>query len=167
MNSIVWPELLNNDKLGHQIIKDFLKKATKKEILEKIWLTIKDSDPEDPEEMASDILFIVEEALGKERCNELYFDLKQRRSPFHIKVTINGQPTSEPMYFTGDDKFSTNMNDAALFLSAKDAVDKYSEAMVKCKPLFENLKFEVEEYKNGQWQSALHYRIDTSDCCKE
>ena len=78
MNSIVWPELLNNDKLGHQIIKDFLKKATKKEILEKIWLTIKDSDPEDPEEMASDILFIVEEALGKERCNELYFDLKQR-----------------------------------------------------------------------------------------
>lgn len=167
MNSIVWPESVNNDKLSHQIIKDFIKKATKKEILEKIWLTIKDSDPEDPEEMVSDILFIVEEALGDERCNELYFDLKRRRSPFHIKVTISGQATSEPMYFTGDDKFSTNMNDAALFLRAKDAVDRYSEAMAKCKPLFENLKFEVEEYKNGQWQSALHYRIDTSGSCKE
>lgn len=30
MNSTIWPELLNNGKLGHQIIKDFLKKATKK-----------------------------------------------------------------------------------------------------------------------------------------
>ena len=43
------------------------------------------------------------------------------------------------------------MNDAVLFLSAKDAIDKYSEAMAKCKPLFENLKFEIEEYKNGRW----------------
>ena len=36
MNSTVWPELLNNDKLGSQIIKDFLKKSTKEEIFEKI-----------------------------------------------------------------------------------------------------------------------------------
>lgn len=149
MNSIVWPELLNNGKLGYQIIKDFLKKATKKEILEKVWLIIKESDPEDA---LSDILFMAEETIGEERCNELYFNLKQRRNPFRIKITIDDKPTAEPMYFTDKGKFSTNMNDAALFLSAEYAIDEYSEAMSSCKPLFENLKFEVEKYKNGQWQ---------------
>ena len=148
MNSTVWPELLNNDKLGSQIIKDFLKKSTKEEIFEKIWLTIKETNTEDA---VSDILFIVEETLGEKRCNELYFNLKQRRKPFRIKITTISQTISEPMYFTVDGKFSTSMNDAVLFLSAKDAIDKYSEAMAKCKPLFENLKFEIEEYKNGRW----------------
>lgn len=148
MNSTVWPELLNNDKLGYKIIKDFLNKSTKEEIFEKIWLTIKETNPEDA---VSDILFIVEETLGEKRCNELYFNLKQRRSPFRIKITKIGQIASEPMYFTVDGKFSTSMNDAVLFLSAKDALDKYYKAMTKCRPLFENLKFEIEEYKNGQW----------------
>ena len=148
MNSTVWPELLNNDKLGSQIIKDFLKKSTKEEIFEKIWLTIKETNPEDA---VSDILFIAEEILGEERCNELYFELKQRRKPFRIKITTIGQTISEPMYFTINGKFSTSMNDAALFLSVKDALNKYYEAMAKCKPLFENLKFEIEEYKNGRW----------------
>lgn len=148
MNSTVWPELLNNDKLGSQIIKDFLKKSTKEEIFEKIWLTIKETNPKDA---VSDILFMVEETLGEERCNELYFDLKQRRKPFRIKITTIGQTISEPMYFTINGKFSTSMNDAALFLSAKDAIDEYSEAMTKCKPLFKNLQFKIEEYKNGQW----------------
>ena len=102
MNSTVWPELLNNDKLGSQIIKDFLKKSTKEEIFEKIWLTIKETNSEDA---VSDILFIVEETLGEERCNELYFDLKQRRKPFRIKITTIGQTISEPMYFTINGKF--------------------------------------------------------------
>lgn len=148
MNSTVWSELLNNNRLGCQIIKDFLKKATKEEIFEKIWLTIKETNPK---EAISDILFIAEEILGEKRCNELYFDLKQRRNPFLIKITKIGQTTSEPMYFTVDGKFSTSMNDAVLFLSAKDALNKYYKAMAKCRPLFENLKFEIEEYKNGQW----------------
>ena len=33
----------------------------------------------------------------------------------------------------------------------RDAIDEYSEAMTKCKPLFENLQFKIEEYKNGRW----------------
>jgi hypothetical protein len=153
MNNIVWPELLNNDKLGHQIIKDFLKKATKKEILEKIWLTIKDSDPEDTEEMASDILFIVEEALGKKRCNELYSDLKQRRLPFRTVITFKNSYAI--LYLDVNGKFTDRENECAQFAENDEACCFLENSTEKCSDLFDviagTLSWHLEEFKDGTW----------------
>lgn len=153
MNSIVWPELKNNDKLGHQIIKDFLKKATKKDILEKIWLTIKESDPEDPEEMASDILFIVEEALGKEHCNKLYFDLKQRRLPFRIVITSKN--SDDILYLNVNGKFTDRETECVQFAENDEACCFLKISTEKCATLFDvatgTLGWHLEEFKNGTW----------------
>ena len=156
MNSIVWPELLNNDKLGHQIIKDFHKKATKKEILEKIWLSIKDSDPEDSEEMASDILFIVEEALGDERCNELYFDLKRRRLPFRTVITTKN--SDAVLYLDANGKLTDRENECAQFAENDEACSFLENSTEKCSALFDvitgTLSWHLEEFKDGAWIKA-------------
>ncbi len=154
MNSKVWPELGTSKKLGHQIMEEFIDKASRTELAEKIWATIK-LNPND-EDVISDILYMMEYIIGNYRCKELYANLKNTVTPFRTVITAKNSDTV--LYLDENGKFTDRENECAQFAENNEACCFLENSTEKCAGLFDvitgTLDWHLEEFKDGIWVKA-------------
>jgi hypothetical protein len=151
MNSKVWPELRTSKKLGNQIMEEFIDRASRKELAEKIWATIK-LNPND-EDVISDILYMMEYIIGNYRCKELYANLKNTVTPFRTVITFKNSDAI--LYLDVNGKFTDRENECAQFAENDEACCFLENSTEKCSDLFDviagTLSWHLEEFKDGTW----------------
>lgn len=154
MNSTVWPELGKSEKLAHQIMQEFVDKASRKELAEKIWTTIKFGTND--EDVLSDIMYMMEYIIGSDRCKELYANLKNVVKPFRTVITAKNSDTV--LYLDENGKFTDKENECVQFAENNEACGFLEKSTEKCSALFDviagTLNWHLEEFKDGTWVRA-------------
>lgn len=151
MNSKVWPELGTSEKRAHQIMEEFVDKASRTELAEKIWATIKFCS--DKEDALSDILYMMEYIIGNYRCKELYANLKNVVAPFRTVITAKN--SDAVLYLDESGKLTDRENECVQFAENNEACCFLEESTEKCSSLFDvmsgTLTWHLEEFKDGAW----------------